>query len=1009
MPCMGIVAPPTRLNKNNDFNPLWGCFTAAATGCSSRIDFTQGLGDPVGSLDTTSAGPDDRKLSILLLFLRHGGGADFACLMALMQRRSRFLSLHRNALARHRTVGCLLLAAIQLGCGLAASLGSDGSGSHERPSLVGKKIAIIHYGIPPAAFGGVEVNLQAHSEEFLELGAEVVMIGSRGGGGQHPNLTTYIDDYHYASKPQGPAPQQTSIEARLREHLQGVTHVIVHNVHSIPYKENPAFAAALHDVLRSALLRKPGNAGLESLERVVFMAHDMPSLDRPDLLARVGLDPNNFPANRHQISPAFKYFAMPIWEDDSLSQQEAQTLRSRVGYGTITRYQQQNVALLYGLARQIPLSEEEASVAKAEISRIPSTGLYPETLQGPGGLQGKVGFPAPPLLEFESIESILTRRGVTSADAVLFYASRIGVPRKRLELAVQALAEARRVAITSDAPFKNIHLVITGPWDIARPDHWKEMINLRAEIRRLNIEPYVTILAVERAIGLLGPERFASVVEAAEHAPSVLPVTPEDEHTLSTLDIHYDEVAALFRYAGGMRSDSKPGFVFMTTDQEGAGMPVAEAKAAGADIVATPLGPIQETMEGVRYGYTPLPSVPPPRDAPAADLQRFVQEAGSTILTHLTERFMRPGNNQPPRSADQLKEIEWFIDRFSWSSIVDRYWVPWLFGEPVVSVPDAADAERDPARLFSGSYLWIGPPLSGLPGEISQPSDVPYPYQLVSKFQMNFDPRKLKRIIFARHGETISNAFGIFQGSADGAIVSQELYDILKEKEGDAFAYNVGDRIPFELNANGARDAQLLADALASFLNPATTLLWASPLDRTMQTANYFAAKIGNSVMPLDALKEAGAGAWEGLHGDTQIAGVDPQHALWLANPYAYAPTNGETASDLVQRVDEALVTINQRTLIGQTSVAFTHKGFLLWLLERYSGSLSEIPLTDLVVPEGQQSPRWKVPVPNAAWAEIYLYEGKVVLPDRGTGKPFYLPLSTPDLTPNPTATGGLL
>lgn len=963
----------------------------------------------MGSLDTTSACPDDRKLSILLLFLRHGGGADFACLMALMQRRNRFLSLHRNALARHRTVGCLLLAAIQLGCGIAASLGSDGSGSHERPSLVGKKIAIIHYGIPPAAFGGVEVNLQAHSEQFLELGAEVVMIGSRGGGGQHPNLTTYIDDYHYASKPQGPAPQQPSIEARLREHLQGVTHVIIHNVHSIPYKENPAFAAALHDVLRSALLRKPGNAGLESLERVVFMAHDMPSPDRPDLLARVGLDPNNFPANRLQIFPAFKDFARPLWEDESLTEQEAQALKTRVGYGTITRYQQHNVALLYGLAHQIPLSEEETSVAKAEISRIPSTGLYPETLQGPGGLQGSVGFPAPPSPTFESIESILNRRGVTAADAVLFYASRIGVPRKRLELAVQALAEARRVAVTSNAPFKNIHLVITGPWDIHRADHWKEMIDLRAEITRLGIESYVTILAVERAIGLLGFDRFASVVEAAEQAPDALPVSLEDEQTLSTLDIHYDEVAALFRYAGGMRSDSKPGFVFMTTDQEGAGMPVAEAKAAGADIVATPLGPIQETMEGVRYGYTPLPSVPPPRDAPSADLQRFVQEAGSTILKHLTERFIRPGNNQPPRSADQLKEIEWFIDRFSWSSIVDRYWVPWLLGEHVVSVPDAAGAERDPARLFSGSHLWMGPVLSELTNEITEPSNVPYPYALVSKVEVNFDPRKLKRIVFARHGETISNAFGIFQGAADGAIVTQQLYDILRVSKGDLFTYQPGDYIPFSLNANGERDAEVLADALAAFLNPAATLLWASPLDRTMQTANYFAVKIGKSVTPLDALKEAGAGTWEGLHGDTQIAGVDSQHALWLANPYAYAPPQGETASDLIRRVDSALVTINRGTVVGQTSVAFSHKGFLLWLLERYSGSMSSVSMSDLVVPLGQQSPRWKVAVPNAAWAEIYMYDGKVVLPDRGTGKPFYLPLSTPDLTPNPTATGGLL
>ena len=79
--------------------------------------------------------------------------------------------------------------------------------------------------------------------------------------------------------------------------------------------------------------------------------------------------------------------------------------------------------------------------------------------------------------------------------------------------------------------------------------------------------------------------------------------------------------------------------------------------------------------------------------------------------------------------------------------------------------------------------------------------------------------------------------------------------------------------------------------------------IYASPLDRTMETASIIARPHNLIPIPKDELREISHGHWEGLtrtevedrHGD--------EYAAWEADPFTFAPKDGESGIVVLARV----------------------------------------------------------------------------------------------------------
>lgn len=326
-----------------------------------------------------------------------------------------------------------------------------------------------------------------------------------------------------------------------------------------------------------------------------------------------------------------------------------------------------------------------------------------------------------------------------------------------------------------------------------------------------------------------------------------------------------------------------------------------------------------------------------------------------------------------------------------------------------VAMSEYCIAQATDAR-FGGKHVWIGPLIDTAGISIQRPTDVPYIYEKVTKSALGFDINKAIRVIICRHGETFANAWGIFQGNSNETVVGPGLVKSIGNT-GQEPSFEIGETVRYDLNDNGRKDAQALATAIQNVLfgRAKHVVILSSPLDRAVQTARVLAEATRRDITVLDDLHEASAPRWEGKHGDGEIRNADLSHALWVADPYKYSPPDGETANDVVTRVDNALRSIINLASPGSTVVVYTHKGFLLWMLERYLGSVADISESELSRQVGEESKHWKVRIPNAAWTELYLYEGRALLPDDGRSRPYYFPLNTPDLTPNATAIGELL
>jgi probable phosphoglycerate mutase len=125
-----------------------------------------------------------------------------------------------------------------------------------------------------------------------------------------------------------------------------------------------------------------------------------------------------------------------------------------------------------------------------------------------------------------------------------------------------------------------------------------------------------------------------------------------------------------------------------------------------------------------------------------------------------------------------------------------------------------------------------------------------------------------------------------------------------------------------------------LAERLAS---EPVAAVYASPLSRTLETAQILAAPHGLTVLERDGLREISHGHWEGKT-RREVEEAHPQeYAAWDEDPFTFAPRDGESGVSVLAR---ALPVIRDIVLAhaGETVLVVSHKATLRLLLSSLLG-----------------------------------------------------------------------
>ncbi|MEJ0000283.1 MAG: histidine phosphatase family protein [Verrucomicrobiota bacterium] len=180
-------------------------------------------------------------------------------------------------------------------------------------------------------------------------------------------------------------------------------------------------------------------------------------------------------------------------------------------------------------------------------------------------------------------------------------------------------------------------------------------------------------------------------------------------------------------------------------------------------------------------------------------------------------------------------------------------------------------------------------------------------------------PQEHTRVYLVRHGATVLSAEDRFAG-----------------------ATNV------QLSDEGRGQARRLA---ARLRDEKITAAYASPMDRTMETARILVEPHGLNVRPKDGLREISHGRWEQMT-RTEVDEKYPQEAEeWEKDPYTFAPAGGESGLAVTARALPALIEIVRENPGGRIIVV-SHKATIRLLLSsllgfdprRYRDNLDQSP-----------------------------------------------------------------
>jgi probable phosphoglycerate mutase len=161
------------------------------------------------------------------------------------------------------------------------------------------------------------------------------------------------------------------------------------------------------------------------------------------------------------------------------------------------------------------------------------------------------------------------------------------------------------------------------------------------------------------------------------------------------------------------------------------------------------------------------------------------------------------------------------------------------------------------------------------------------------------------RVFLVRHGATVLSAEDRFAGSTD-----------------------------VELSDEGRKQAGSLAERLA---NEPIAAIYASPMNRTIETATIVAAPHGLTLQTADGLREIDHGRWEGLlrsEAEERFAG---EYLAWEADPFTFAPKEGEAGINVLAR---ALPVIRKIVVkhTDETVLVVSHKATIRLLISSLLG-----------------------------------------------------------------------
>lgn len=101
------------------------------------------------------------------------------------------------------------------------------------------------------------------------------------------------------------------------------------------------------------------------------------------------------------------------------------------------------------------------------------------------------------------------------------------------------------------------------------------------------------------------------------------------------------------------------------------------------------------------------------------------------------------------------------------------------------------------------------------------------------------------------------------------------------------------------LSEEGRAQAERLALRLA---DDEIAAVYASPLDRTVETAEILARPLGLSITLRDGLREISHGHWEGMTRRDVEAQFSEEYIAWETDPFTFAPDGGESGISVLAR-----------------------------------------------------------------------------------------------------------
>jgi broad specificity phosphatase PhoE len=164
---------------------------------------------------------------------------------------------------------------------------------------------------------------------------------------------------------------------------------------------------------------------------------------------------------------------------------------------------------------------------------------------------------------------------------------------------------------------------------------------------------------------------------------------------------------------------------------------------------------------------------------------------------------------------------------------------------------------------------------------------------------------KATRVFMVRHGATVLSAEDRFAGATD-----------------------------VELSDEGREETRRLAERLS---REEIAAVYASPLGRTMETAQILAAPHQLEVQACDGLREISHGRWEQMTRREVEEKFPEEAAEWEKDPYTFAPLGGESGLAVTARALPALVEI-VRAHPGDHVLVVSHKGTIRLLLSSLLG-----------------------------------------------------------------------